>query len=269
MRLIAMLSALALALAPLPVLAANQTITAYQPSGQEAQDQAVVIKAMQAGSLQAIKAFEPELAAVLKHAPAQYPQIEQRGDLTIIRSISGQGGMSGALLMSALNNKSGKSKTTATAFNIYPMAALLLGSLANERRDPRAAIAILDKGLALQPDNLMLITEKGAALGVLKRFSDALDLYQSADKIDFVTKMLDPGGEARLLRGKGFVLIELNRLDEAQAAYEAALKLEPNHAGAKGELDYIRKLRAGGDQRAIGLVPGDKAKNGEPAPAKP
>jgi tetratricopeptide (TPR) repeat protein len=269
MRLIALLIAAAVMFAPRPGLAASQTITTFQASGQEAKDQAVVTKVMKSGSLQAAKAFEDELVDVLDHAPAKYPQIERQGDMTIIRSTSGQGGMSGAILMAAINGKDGKSGTTATAFNTYPMAALLLGSIANERHDPRKAVAYLDRGLALQPDNLMLVTEKGAALAVLRRFSDALALYEGAEKIDFVTKMLDPGGEARLLRGKGFTLIELKRLDEAEAAYEAALKLEPNHAGARAELDYIRKLRAGGDQRNIDLVTGDKAKGGDTAPAKP
>jgi tetratricopeptide (TPR) repeat protein len=269
MRLIALLFALALAFAPRSAVAANQTITAFQASGQEAKDQAVVTKVMQSGSLQAAKAFEDDLVAVLGHAPAAYPQIERRSDMTIVRSTSGQGGMAAAILLSAINGKDGKSGTIATGFNTYPMAALLLGSIANERRDPRKAIEFLDRGLALQPDNLMLVTEKGAAMVVLRRFSDALALYENAEKIDFVTKMLMPGGEARLLRGKGFALIELKRLEEAQAAYEAALKLEPNHAGAKAELDYIRKLRAGGDQRNIDLVTGDKAKDGATAPAKP
>jgi tetratricopeptide (TPR) repeat protein len=269
MRLIAPLFAIALAIAPLSALAANQTITTFQPSGQEASDQAVVIKVMKSGSLQAAKAFEKDLVAVLDHAPAKYPQIERTKDMTIIRSTSGQGGMSGAILMSAINGKDGKAGTTATAFNVYPMAALLLGSIANERRDPRAALAYLDKGLAFQPDNVMLITEKGAALGALQRFSDALAVYQSADSIDFVTKMLDPGGEARVLRGKGFALIELKRLDEAEAAYVAALKLEPNHVGAKGELNYIRKLRAGEGPRKIELLTGDKAQGGGGAAPKP
>lgn len=265
MRWIAALLAVALATAPLPVLAANQTVGQLKVSEQETQDQEVLKKAYQAGSLQAAKAFEKDLVTVLSHAPASYPQIERNGDNTIIRSRSGTTALSGALLITALAAKEGKPVSVFTGLNTYPMAALLLGSLANERRDPRAAIAYLDKGLAIQSDNLALITEKGSALVVLKRFSDALDLYERAEKIDFVTKLLEPGGEARLLRGKGFALIELKRLDEAQAAYEAALKLEPNHAGAKAELEYIQKQRKGGPQSDIGLVIGDKAA----APAKP
>jgi len=269
MRLIAPLFALALMVAPLPVLAAPQNITILQTSGQEARDEAVVRKVMQAGSLKAAASLEGELVSVLAHAPTRYPLIERRSDMTIVRSISDQAGLSGAIMIAALNNKDGKSSTTATSFNTYAMAALLLGSIANERRDPRGAIAYLDKGLALQPDNLMLVTEKGAALTVLQRYADALDLYESAEKLDFISKLLDPGGEARLQRSKGFVLIELKRLDEAEAAYEAALKLEPNHAGAKSELDYIRKLRGGGKQAPVGLFTSDKAQTGNPASAVP
>lgn len=269
MRLIAPLLALALAVAPLPVLAASQNVTVLPTTGQEAKDEAVVRKVIQAGSLKAAATYEGELNAVLAHAPARYPQIDRKPEMTLVRSISDQAGLGGAVLIAGLNTKDGKSSTTATSFNTYAMAALLLGSIANERRDPRGAIAYLDKGLALQPDNLMLITEKGAAMTVLQRYADALALYESAENIDFITKLLDPGGEARLQRGKGFVLIELKRLDEAEAAYEAALKLEPNHAGARGELDYIRKLRAGGKQAPIGLFTSDTAQTGDPTKAKP
>lgn len=48
----------------------------------------------------------------------------------------------------------------------------------------------------------------------------------------------------RALRGVGFVLIELGRLDEAEAKFRQCLDLDPNDAGAQGELNYIRDLRA-------------------------
>lgn len=272
--LLAPMLALALTAAPMPALAeAKASALAYRPSDQETQDRAVVTKALNAGSLRAAMAYEGELAEVWRHAPAVYPQIEKRGDTTILRTNASDGNIAPASLMTLMSSiKEGQSASAITTFNTYAMAVLLLGSMANERRDPRGAIAYLDKGLALQPDNLILITEKGMALTVLQRFSDALDLYQAAERTDDVSKMLDPGGEARLLRSKGFVLIELNRLDEAEVAYTAALKLEPDHAGARGELDYIRKLRAGGPQSAIGLFTGDQAKAGDAtnaAPVKP
>jgi tetratricopeptide (TPR) repeat protein len=50
--------------------------------------------------------------------------------------------------------------------------------------------------------------------------------------------------EARSLRGMGFALIELGNLDEAEKMFKQSLKLQPGHAGAKNELDYIKEQRA-------------------------
>jgi Flp pilus assembly protein TadD len=51
---------------------------------------------------------------------------------------------------------------------------------------------------------------------------------------------------AVMLRGRGFALIELGRLDEAEKAYRDSLNSEPNNARALNELTYIGRLRAGG-----------------------
>ena len=48
----------------------------------------------------------------------------------------------------------------------------------------------------------------------------------------------------KLLRGKGYALGELGRLDEAIAAYEEALKDAPQDRLAQGELRYLRALKA-------------------------
>ncbi|MBO9543048.1 tetratricopeptide repeat protein [Caulobacter sp.] len=259
MRLIALLFAASLATASLPAPPAAAQIAQIQLSAQEAADQAVVRKAQQAGSFTAMAPMEKDLIAVLDHAPAHYPQIERVGDVTNIRFTGASGPGAGALAGAI----QAKGETFAVGMNTYAVAAMMLGSLANERRDPRKAIAYLDRGLALQPGNLVLLAERGMAMVVLRQFSDALALYEKAEKLDFVTKGLNRGAEGRLLRGKGFVLIELKRLDEAEAAYVAALKLEPDHPTAKAELDYIRKQRGGAPQTEIEL------KNVPPPPAKP
>jgi hypothetical protein len=48
------------------------------------------------------------------------------------------------------------------------------------------------------------------------------------------------------LRGQGFALVELGRLDEAWQAYDDSLESEPNNPLAMQEMDYIDGLRAGG-----------------------
>jgi Flp pilus assembly protein TadD len=48
----------------------------------------------------------------------------------------------------------------------------------------------------------------------------------------------------KALRGQGYALVELHRLDDAAAAYKACLKLEPGEPKSLGELGYIDGLRA-------------------------
>lgn len=268
MRPIVTLLALALTIMPLTILpssaVAQPKIIPAEVSAAEAPDLAVIRKARQAGSFQALAALEKELIAVLDHAPAQYPQMERKDDVPTIRLMT-QAGKGASIFAGAVGARNG---TLAIGINTYPIAALLLGSLANERSNPRKAIAYLDRGLALQPDNVTLMIERGAAMAKLKQFAQALALYERAEKLDFVTKDINLGDDARLLRAKGFALIELKRLDEAEAVYQAALKLEPAHPVATGQLDYIRQLRGGGPQREFELVPGSPPP-GAVAPAKP
>lgn len=48
------------------------------------------------------------------------------------------------------------------------------------------------------------------------------------------------------LRGQGFALVELHRLDEATEAYQHCLKLMPGEPRSLAELEYIRNLRVRG-----------------------
>jgi Flp pilus assembly protein TadD len=46
------------------------------------------------------------------------------------------------------------------------------------------------------------------------------------------------------LRGQGYALVELHRLDEATGAYQGCLKLVPGEPKSLAELGYIQGLRA-------------------------
>ena len=48
------------------------------------------------------------------------------------------------------------------------------------------------------------------------------------------------------MRGRGSVLLQAGQLDAAEAAYRAALALEPDNEVARNELGYIEHLHAGG-----------------------
>jgi len=134
--------------------------------------------------------------------------------------------------------------------NVYPVIAMELGSYYNEMDRQEDGIRVLDQGLQLSPypkEGLgahvaEMIGEKGFALGSEKKLDEALATYQDGLKL----KGVEPHDRARLERGEGYVLTEMNRLDDAEAAYKASLDDEPNNQRALNELSYIAKLKAGG-----------------------
>jgi tetratricopeptide (TPR) repeat protein len=215
---------------------------------QEAKDTKVTMEAMEAFGRQGYAALPSRLKAlnaVLEHAPASYPRTEMRGGKRIIRSFSG-----GAMSFAALVNAAKDGVSAEVQFNTYPAASFMVGAYANEKKQPEVALAALERGLKLQPDEGALISEKGAAYVLMERPADALAVYEP-----WLAAMPLEGLDhrARILRAKGFALIELGRLDEAETAYKESLKLEPGHGGAQRELTYIAEMRAGGQRRAIEL----------------
>jgi tetratricopeptide (TPR) repeat protein len=239
--------------------ASSRAPAATPVAPQELKDAAVVREALEARTPADLARHMDALKTVMSHGPAVYPTIETRGDRTIVRSIDMAQGTALSLVASAAAVKAGQNKVNIElAFNTYPMAALLLGSNAVERRQPEEALRWLDRGLAWQPDNLYLVTEKGAALALQHRFADALALYEATLALNAIN--FDDASQARLLRSKGFALIELGRLNEAETAYEASLKLEPGHGGAQRELRYIAEQRDGAARQKPEIYTGAEAK---------
>jgi tetratricopeptide (TPR) repeat protein len=183
----------------------------------------------------------PGLKLVLDHAPASFPRAEIRGDLALVRADPSD---FRALSLSVLAQAKDRniSAKVIEAVNIYPLASLLLASYANEQRRLDDAVHWLDRGLAVQPDNAELMSEKGFTLNQLKRPQEALAVYERGLAVTPEGNLTRP----ILLRGKGFSLMELGRLDDAERAYQDSLKLEPQNELALNELKIIseqRKLR--------------------------
>ncbi len=229
---------------------------------QEAKDRKVVEKALRVTAFAELEPMVPDLQKVVANAPARWPVVDRQPGVTTIRV--NDAGTSLAVLLAAAAASDGKAaqgeNKAIAAFNTYGTAAFLLGTLAVEHRQPEEALVWLERGLAFQPDNLMLVTEKGSALILQHRFAEALAFYDARPPMDLLDTLANPDGEARIERSRGFCLTELNRLDEAEAAYLKSLELEPDHGGAKAELAYIRKLKAGGAKQAVDVYTGDKAK---------
>jgi Flp pilus assembly protein TadD len=82
----------------------------------------------------------------------------------------------------------------------------------------------------------------GYAFNQLRRFREALDSHMRAEALAGKYPSQRPH-LSLALRGKGFALIELQRLDEAEVAFKSSLEIEPNNKLALNELGYIKRLR--------------------------
>ncbi|QDE39486.1 hypothetical protein FIV34_09865 [Luteibacter pinisoli] len=116
-------------------------------------------------------------------------------------------------------------------------------------RFPEAEVE-LKKALALSPRDAQYASELAYVYQMEGRFAESLALYET---VPGFLDLMDGWGDSektefhcKSLRGQGYDLVELKRLDEAEAAYKACLALMPNEPKSLGELNYIKELRAKG-----------------------
>jgi tetratricopeptide (TPR) repeat protein len=156
----------------------------------------------------------------------------------------------------AMASKSGKNAVSVP--NPYPGLALYLGSYYNEVGRSEDALRVMTLGLTLFVTGERhlgdlwpaLMYERGAALVVLKRYDEVLAAYDAIETLP----NLDTAMQARIWRGRGYVLTEQGRLPDAEAAYRKSLEIEPDNDRALHELAYIEKLKAGGQRVPGGLT---------------
>ena len=124
-------------------------------------------------------------------------------------------------------------------------AYLLKGFAEVELKDLEAAQATLRKATALSPWNAQYLSELAYVTQQLGASAEALELYGSAQELAGYVD--DPQRKrresARACRGQGYALVELKRLDEAEARYQACIAIDPADKISPGEIDYIRQLR--------------------------
>jgi Flp pilus assembly protein TadD len=112
----------------------------------------------------------------------------------------------------------------------------------SERNDFEGALRILEQVKQLAPISAGTAVEMGYAFNQLRRFREALDSHMRAEALAGKYPSQRPH-LSLALRGKGFALIELQRLDEAEVAFKSSLEIEPNNKLALNELGYIKRLR--------------------------
>jgi tetratricopeptide (TPR) repeat protein len=115
-----------------------------------------------------------------------------------------------------------------------------------ELRSLAEAKGYLERAISMAPQNAQYLAELGHVYQVQKEWPQALATYKSAE--DAARKFSPPDIRtvelSRAMRGTGYVLIELGRLDEAEEVYRRCLELDQSDANAKSQLQYIRQLRS-------------------------
>ncbi|MDR3513143.1 MAG: tetratricopeptide repeat protein [Caulobacteraceae bacterium] len=210
-------------------------------------DEDAVLAAMadaRAGGVLAIREHEAALRGVLANMPRPFTRVRVVNDVTEYHADS----MEDCL---AFANGDGKAHPRFVCKgNPYAAAGFYLGSYLNEIGQAEKALAVLDAGRLAAPDAPALISERGAALIVLRRWDEVL---ANADR-GLAVENLAAVDRARLYRSRGYALTELHRLDEAERAYRDSLTLDPDNPRANNELAYIAGLRAGQAPDAGGLI---------------
>lgn len=183
------------------------------------------------------------LREALTRAPAAYPVISEPDGGWLIRTDARDEAIALAGVIGVIEQRRGGGDVKVVVRpNTYTRIAMLLGSEAIERRAFDEAHLYLDAGLALQPLDRLLLNEKMVVLHAQRRWDEAYELVKTALAADDPLLQAKP---ANLQRRLGYTLVELGRLHEARAAYEASLEAEPGNATALAELQFITDAEAG------------------------
>jgi len=125
----------------------------------------------------------------------------------------------------------------------YPRAHYYLAFLATEAGNFPQALTHLEAGLRLEPDQPYLLCEMAVVL-------HGLNEHEKAKKA-FVRALTErayspPALRAKIYRGLGVCLIDMQKYDEARSCLEMSLQYAPDNPVALNELRYIRYLNRGG-----------------------
>ena len=130
------------------------------------------------------------------------------------------------------------SQIWADAFYLKGYASLDLGNIDD-------AETFIKKALELSPSNSMYLSELGHIYQVQRKWNEAMDLYKEAEESAraYSPENLKHTEITRAIRGIGYCLIELGRLEEAEEEYKKCLEINENDKKALNELKYIQSLR--------------------------
>lgn len=149
-------------------------------------------------------------------------------------------------MAAADDDRSGHGRDAEVISSHWGDAYFFKGYCLVELGHPVEARKYLDKALELSPMNAAYLSESGHLDQMDKNWEAALARFtRAAEAAETTTPEEARVFEwTRALRGQGFALIELGRIEEAKAMYHKALELDPNDEGSKHELRYIENMQA-------------------------
>lgn len=127
---------------------------------------------------------------------------------------------------------------------VFAEAYYIRGSLNITLGKMDVAKKALEEAVALAPYNSFFLSELGHIYQSENRHEKALDIYKKSIRgADLAPDNLKTSEKTRALRGAGYSLIELNRLDEAVEKYNQVLEINPLDGSSLNELEYIKRKR--------------------------
>jgi tetratricopeptide (TPR) repeat protein len=107
------------------------------------------------------------------------------------------------------------------------------------------ARASLEQAVRMAPNNAHYRSELANLHASEKNWKEALAMFDVATRLaeEFSPEERRIPELGRALRGKGFVLVELGRLDEAEMIYRKCLEINPADDAAMKELRYVQSRR--------------------------
>jgi tetratricopeptide (TPR) repeat protein len=131
---------------------------------------------------------------------------------------------------------------------VYPLCAdaLYFKGYANlDLGKIEEAMVLVNRALVWSPVNAMYLSELAHLHQAKREWAKAMEIYEQAEDHAqaFTPEPLRLRELSRAKRGIGFTLIELGKLDEAEAKFLECLELDEKDQGALHELEYIRHLK--------------------------
>ncbi|RYE01240.1 MAG: tetratricopeptide repeat protein [Sphingomonadales bacterium] len=114
-----------------------------------------------------------------------------------------------------------------------------------DRKEYAAALPFLEQAVQMAPSHSHYLAELGYAYQALHDWPKSYATYaRAAASAELSEAEYHDEDLGRGWRGMGFSLIEMGKLDEAEALFKKAIALDPNDEKSKNELKYIAEQRA-------------------------